>query len=243
MSPGHRAVRRVSRLELGDDPGEALGERVVDLPGHPLPLVDHARLPGLGQQLHLQPGVLLQRLGEAPVGLFQLGDHLPAARGLLRGQCPEVGEPAGQHRVDHDEPEQRQQGRPGQVHEPAADLRVRDQRHGHADAGEPPPPAQVAERMDVRGEGVEAVERRLEHQRRQQQHQQPGDVHRTGPRVARADREPGGEDVRPGGRDRHQPPVTNQPLPLPARQPAERGIALAGQPPLLEQLGGSAGSR
>ena len=61
-SPVGRAIGRlVGRLELGDDPGQALGDRVVDLAGHPLPLVEDARLAGLGEQLGVEAGVLLQR--------------------------------------------------------------------------------------------------------------------------------------------------------------------------------------
>ena len=61
VAVGGPVVRLVGRLELGDDPGQALGERVVDLAGHPLPLVEHAGLAGLGQQLGVQAGVLRQR--------------------------------------------------------------------------------------------------------------------------------------------------------------------------------------
>ncbi len=42
---------RLGRFELGDDPGEALGQGVVDLAGQALPLLDDARLPGLGHEL------------------------------------------------------------------------------------------------------------------------------------------------------------------------------------------------
>ena len=47
-------------LQLGDDAGETLRQRVVDLPGHPLPLLEHAGLAGLVEQLGVQLGVLLQ---------------------------------------------------------------------------------------------------------------------------------------------------------------------------------------
>ena len=53
-------VGLVGRLELGHDPGQALGDGVVDLARHPRPLVEDARLAGLGQQLALQSGVLLR---------------------------------------------------------------------------------------------------------------------------------------------------------------------------------------
>ena len=45
-----QSVGVLGGLELGDDPGQALRERVVDLAGHPLPLVEHAGLAGLGQR-------------------------------------------------------------------------------------------------------------------------------------------------------------------------------------------------
>ena len=58
---GRAVARLVGGLELGDDPGQALGDRVVDLARHPLPLVEDARLARLGQQLGVEAGVLLQR--------------------------------------------------------------------------------------------------------------------------------------------------------------------------------------
>lgn len=58
------------RLELGDDPGEALGQGVVDLAGQSLAFVLRPGLAGLGDQLRVEPGVLVQRrlksLDEAP---------------------------------------------------------------------------------------------------------------------------------------------------------------------------------
>ena len=72
-APGGRVVGGLfGRLELGDDAGQTLGQGVVDLPGHPLPLVQHAGLPGLGQQLVLQARVLGQGGLELAVGLAQL---------------------------------------------------------------------------------------------------------------------------------------------------------------------------
>ncbi len=61
IAVGRPVARLVGRLELGDDPGQALGDRVVDLARHPLPLVEHARLARLGQQLGVEAGVLLER--------------------------------------------------------------------------------------------------------------------------------------------------------------------------------------
>ena len=61
VAVGRPIARLVGRLELGDDPGQALRDGVVDLARHALPLVEDARLAGLGQQLGVQPGVLVQR--------------------------------------------------------------------------------------------------------------------------------------------------------------------------------------
>ena len=56
------------RLELRDDPGQALGDRVVDLPGQPLPLLAHSRVAGLDDELVVQGGVLGHRLLQPLVG-------------------------------------------------------------------------------------------------------------------------------------------------------------------------------
>ncbi len=73
-------VRVAGRLELGDDAGEALGDGVVDLGRHPLALLQHAGLPGLGQQLGVEARVLGQRLLESSdrlaTRLVLLGDPL-----------------------------------------------------------------------------------------------------------------------------------------------------------------------
>ena len=48
-------ARLLGRLQLGDDPGQALGDRVVDLARHPRPLVEHAGLAGLRDELRWSP--------------------------------------------------------------------------------------------------------------------------------------------------------------------------------------------
>ncbi len=53
-------TRLLGGLELGDDAGQPLGDRVVDLARHPAALVEHARLARLRQQLGVQAGVLLE---------------------------------------------------------------------------------------------------------------------------------------------------------------------------------------
>jgi hypothetical protein len=90
----------LGRLELGDDPGQALRERVVDLPRHPLPLVPRARLPSLGEQLGLQPGVLRDHLFQPLVRLGELGDHALPGLILLFGFLAKQDEDAGEHDVD-----------------------------------------------------------------------------------------------------------------------------------------------
>ena len=51
---------RLGRLELGDDAGQPVGDRVVDLAGHPLALVEDAGLAGLLDELAMELGVLVQ---------------------------------------------------------------------------------------------------------------------------------------------------------------------------------------
>ena len=53
-------------------PGQPLGDGVVDLAGHALPLVEHAGLARLCQQLGVQAGILVERRleprhGQAPL--------------------------------------------------------------------------------------------------------------------------------------------------------------------------------
>lgn len=45
----------VGRLQLGDDPGQALGEDVVDLPRQPLPFLSDPGLARLGDKLGVPP--------------------------------------------------------------------------------------------------------------------------------------------------------------------------------------------
>ena len=67
-------------FQLRDDAGQALRQRVVDLPRHPLPLFQHARLPGLREQLGVQPGVLGHHGFQLAVRLGQLDDDPLALR-------------------------------------------------------------------------------------------------------------------------------------------------------------------
>ena len=71
----------LGRLQLGDDPCQALRERVVDLAGHPMPLVVHAGFARLGQELVVQDRVLGHGHLEATVGLGQRVEPPPGAAG------------------------------------------------------------------------------------------------------------------------------------------------------------------
>jgi hypothetical protein len=73
---GGAALGVPGRLDLGDDPGEALGQGVVDLAGHALALVQGPGRPRLGQQPRLELGVLGRGGLQLGVGLGELG---PAA--------------------------------------------------------------------------------------------------------------------------------------------------------------------
>ena len=81
IAVGGPLLRMVGRLELGDDPGQPLGDRVVDLAGHPLSFIEHARLAGLGQELGVETRVLLERdlePGKGDAALLVLLGHLLA---------------------------------------------------------------------------------------------------------------------------------------------------------------------
>jgi len=141
-------------LELGDDPGQALGQRVVDLPGHPLPFVARARLPSLGQQLGLQAGVLGHHLFHPLVGLGQLGDHPLTGPVLLLGFHPEQHEHSHQRHVDegqHQPDSHLRHGRP--VESPALSHGEEDRYHR---CGRPAPRTlQVTERVQEPHPGEE----------------------------------------------------------------------------------------
>lgn len=96
-------VGRGDGLELGDDPGQALREGVMDLGGQPAPLVGHPGLPCLEQQLGVQGGVLGEGLFQPGVGEFQLGDGLGLAPGPLRLAGADVAEEQGEGGVQDEE--------------------------------------------------------------------------------------------------------------------------------------------
>ena len=141
-------------LELGDDPGQALGERVVDLPGHPLPFVPRAGLPGLGKQLGLQPGVLRDHLLQPLVGLGQLDDHLLPGQVLLLGLGPQPDERPDEHEIDaaQDGPDRHRHHRRA-VKSPA--LRHAEEDGHHRGEHPPPHPGQEHERLQEADPGEE----------------------------------------------------------------------------------------
>ena len=81
---GGGLARLLGSLQLGEDPGEALGEGVVDLPRHPLAFVVHPGLAGLHQQLGVQPRVLLGGLLQPHVRLVQGGERLALFHGPVQ---------------------------------------------------------------------------------------------------------------------------------------------------------------
>ena len=103
-----------------------------------------------------RPAFSCQRRGQLPVGLVQLGDDLTTALTLARLEYPEQGEAATDRRVDRSEPDQPEnRGRRGDGDEPAADLGVRDHHGGHDYADVSPAAAQVRDRVEVAGNGLE----------------------------------------------------------------------------------------
>jgi hypothetical protein len=98
--PGRVVGGVLGRLQLGDDPGKPLGHGVVDLPGHPLPLVQDSGLPGLGQQLLVQARILGQRGLELGFGLAHLGQCLLTPVLLLVVVPVEPGQRAHRQHID-----------------------------------------------------------------------------------------------------------------------------------------------
>jgi len=86
-------------FQLSDDAGQALRQGVVDLPRHPLPFLQHARLPGLDEQLGVQAGVLGHHRLELTVRLGQVDDDPLAFGVLILGFLAQMDEHGHQHRV------------------------------------------------------------------------------------------------------------------------------------------------
>ena len=154
---GAGAARVLERLELGDDPGQALRERVVDLARHPLALLLHAAVARLLDELRLQRRVLGQRRLEM---LLALLDELAVEH----------------HRRRHDQVD-RDDAHPdpdrGLQRDPA-DLGGAARHRGHGDCGVEPAPG-VAVGRQVAAEREEAEQRAVGDPDDDQQ-QQPGQV-------------------------------------------------------------------
>jgi len=168
-------VHLLGGLELRDDAGEPLRQGVMDLAGHPLALVEHARLPGLGEQPGVQDGVLGERRLQQPVRPAQLFEGLLAPLVLLLGEPQDPGAAAHHGDVEGDDGHVHRQAervRPGD----AGHLRRtgQDRRGGHAQ--QPPRPAQDREGVDVGGRGEEPESGVTGHQDRGD-HEQPRDEH------------------------------------------------------------------
>jgi hypothetical protein len=148
----------------------ALGQGVVDLPCHPLPLVEHPGLAGLDQQLGVQARVLLQRRLDLGVGLVQLDERLLLPLVALVGHLDEVGGPPGQHRADQADGEPRPPEAAGDRGNPAQ-VRHRHDHGGGGGAGIPPPASQIEERLGIADEGEQAVPGCGRHQASGQHHE------------------------------------------------------------------------
>ena len=158
-APRGRVVGRVlGRLQLGDDAGQALRQGVVDLPGHPGPLVQDAGLAGLLDQPFLQRADFGEGRGEPGVGVPGL-----AQRRLPRAvvPCADLADPGHQaHRRDVDD----QDGQVLEAADPGAGVQIdRLCRAGHhPDAGDEVQLARPADdpvRVEVQGRRVEAEPR------------------------------------------------------------------------------------
>ncbi len=205
-APAGRVVGGLfGRLELGDDPGQALGQGVVDLPGHPLPLVLDPGLAGLGQQLLLQARVLGQRGLEPVVSRAQLVQRLPAPVVQQRGgpPGPGVGQRDG-HVHGHDDEVDHHAGEGVLVD--AVGLRGGGQQAHRGRAEQPPRPHQVPEHEEVDGERVDPEHGVAEDQERAERDQHRDEEHHH-PRAA----PPGGmqcvhpQDPRRGQRAQDEP--------------------------------------
>ena len=152
-----------------------------------------------------RPCVLLQDRLEPPVGLAQLLDHLLALVVLLRGDPAEPGQRAGHAHVDADD-DQVDNDRPGRpVLRQAAVLRGRGDQRDERHAGRPGPAGRQVERVQVSGEGEEAVPRRPQDQQRHQDGQDD-EEDRHPPRPLPPGRMQGEapQHPRPGGRGQAQ---------------------------------------
>ena len=178
--PG-RPLRVFGGLELGDDPGQALGQGVVDLAGQALAFVEHAGLAGLRRPAGRAGR--RSRPWSPPAG----GWCRPARRSSGRGRGS-AGHPVGD--LDEGEHERRvdatrttQVADPGLQRRPirlAADLgaaRIRAVR----DKARPDPPRRQVVGQEVAGEGEDPVPRVDPHQKSPRARCAPTNPHRRRP--------------------------------------------------------------
>ena len=120
----------------------------MDLPGHPLPLVQDPSLPGLRQQLLAQARVLGQRGLQLALGLAHLGEGQLTPVLLLVVVPVEPGQGAHRQHVDGQHGEIGRHAQDGALVDAGRLRGARDHRdRGHA--RQPPRPAQDREREEA----------------------------------------------------------------------------------------------
>ncbi len=151
---GHRIAALGGGLQLRDDAGQALRERVMDLRGQPAALIGDTRFPRLDEQLGVETDVLLQRRLQPGVGALQLGDGGGIRRGVF-GLLD--GDPAEDQYQRGVEDVQQPEGHPvhGTRRGQPPGLRA-----GHDHRGGQQPRAYEARRQQMRG--VEVAEHRVD---------------------------------------------------------------------------------
>ena len=197
------------RLELRDDPGQALGDRVVDLPGQPLPLLAHSRVAGLDDELVVQRGVLGHRPLQPLVGQGELVDGLLALVVLPLDEVAVLAEHEEQPRVDAEHHEVDDDPGPLDVPHPA-DLRGSRRRRRDEDQRVPGRPGQQGERVEVPDEREEPVPRR-QHDERRGEDGEPVRIQEGGP--ARPPAAPAGTRSATPRRGRPRSPSRRGPVP------------------------------
>ncbi len=165
--PLGRVPYLLCRMYLGDDPSQALGEGVMDLPCHALPLVEHSGLTCLGQQLGVQPGVLLQRR-------FQFLHRLVALPIVFDPFLGEQDPDADRRRLDGDHTGIGRDRLGRQLGETQRHRVERHRRAEHPRHTQRPRPQQVG--MEEAGDGEEQEHHIAAHQGREE-HEQAGEVH------------------------------------------------------------------
>ncbi len=189
------------RLELGDDAGQALGDGVVDLGGHPLAFLQHAGLPCLRQQLGVEAGVLGERL-------LQARDRLSTRLVLLGDALAEVRAGAEDRRLDDDDHHPERPGARG-LRQPGEERVHEHGRHGDGRDGD----RERAEDRGVEeaGDHEDEEQRLARHQDRREDHDPDPEDEEPGLVVPARLRQPRVPEVDPRCRhardgERRQPP-------------------------------------